>query len=325
MPSLYNPASLGVNIKEGITASIFSRKSLHDGNPRSPRFSKIVANNNYFYDRNGVSASSNAKNIYFLGYHKTFDIKESIAITASAQTQFRQVTDLSLTSPRTLGFTINSHFLFPSRRFKKRFFSNGIQVVLHHFKANKPIVDLLYNEILIGKPVTFEELSTEISNYGYSLSYNLNFHSHLDEVKAFSIGASASTTMAQFVDEVRSNIDEGLQYNRERYTEAKCFISFQRIIYGQFALELYGSYGYVSSISFGTGFRLNQSSILRLNVGLFTDPEVSYYQLNLNFETNRYNFRSTFGYDADDFSNFVQLTCSYYLDNSYTPTLLRLN
>jgi len=173
MPSMNNPASLGVNNKEGITASIYSRKSFHEGSSRSPKFREIVIDNDFFYDRNGVSGSSNAKNMYFLGYHKTFDIKESIAITAGAQTQLRQVTDLSLTSPQTYGFTINSHFLLKSKRFKERYFSNGIQVVLHHFKANKPILDLLYNEHLIEKPATFEELRAEISNFTLMTAYIL--------------------------------------------------------------------------------------------------------------------------------------------------------
>jgi len=331
-PSAFNPASLGIIQKEGINVGFFSQENPQEQNIINGEleFNELIGKtfNRFYVNDSNISRSFRSKRIYFLGYHKTIEIEKKIGLTIGVQTQLRQDGSINLTSPQTIGFTANSHFKLNPKKGKNRYFSTGIQFHLHYFNTNKAVVEYLYNELLnTALFYSLDEYNDDISNLGYSLSYNINFQSFRKEKKAFVFGLSASTTKEKIVDPSISNTSDGLAYKLTRYFAVKSFISFQKVIKKNLFVEAYGTSGPYLSAFIGLGFRVNQRAILRIYVGGFDDYFNYFESLNLNLilETKNFKFATMYGNKAIAGAYQLDLSCYYNLQPKKSLRLLRLN
>ena len=91
-------------------------------------------------------------------------------------------------------------------------------------------------------------------------------------------------------------------------------------------IEFSGIFGIETfSALFGTGYRINEKAIFRLNAGIYADRNDAYANLMLNLETTRYRIGAMAGFGLSGSQNIVQISCAYKLGYPAPPTLLRLN
>jgi|GEM_PF-6462138 len=335
-PLTYNHAACGVYNNESVSMGLFSlsrpaplRSSVAGpGFPTVPTIRNIRLNDIYESTFQTYALKEDARNLYFINYHRNFEFKNKNKLTFGLQFEKLEKGNTQFQNPTSFGITTNFHKLLRSDATKERYLSIGLQLNLVPRSPNKAIAIYAYNELLNSDTnISFEDFIDRFKHVGDEQGFSINYS--YKKLNSFHINTGFTASRVQYrIINNRNNPNQGLQsFSTKQVNTVSLNFEFQvhlgdKVIFFTNALL---SLGAESELLGGLGFRIRNRNILKVGYGFSPDNEIFY--TTASYETLQYKFMlsgNPFKNTLTD-SKFIQLAVRYSIQARDSNSLISNN